>query len=988
MSVRLRLRASPVAYGALLAALSSAAHADDLTVSSTVTAPVLTSQASNGTPGNVTLDTSGRIVVSASGAAVTVDSSNSVLNQGVIENDAQSGAVLLHLEAGNVGNITNAASAGLSLTGDGSDNLGILIDGNGTFTGNIDLESGSTFSVTGNQSVGLAVEAPLGGNVTLGTLIVTGPGATGVLTTAPIEGVLTVTGGLKAEGTATYTSTSVDPQSGSMFAIGANITGGIIIAGPTSATDLTAAATITSSGAAPTIAISPSLGGDISNIVIAPVGNLTDLINPGFSMINRGTVSAVENDPGISTLALLVGQTGNATYTASLPGGIYNRGTITASVETDNKYATQASPASADATAVEIGNGGIVASDGVHPAFLNDGTLSAQVTGNRAGTATALLIAPNGNLTSFTNPGTLSATASSSDTTISGLTAYGIEDLSGTLTTIVNPGAIVSTATLLDDNSQRGVAIDISHGVDETVSDSGKIVGDVLFGTGNSTLTIDSANASLSGTVGYAGGTLTIEVGQSGNGGTLSTADTHATTLNVGTNGTLQFVLSHTTSTSAALVDVSGDVTLGNGSHVVVLPTTFLPADVSYTLISAGGTLTVNDPNTISNQIPYLYHGNVSQQGNALTLTLQRKTASELGLSGNEAAIYTPLATAAESADSYGAALLTISNGTQLDAALTAAIPDVAGGVRALTIAMTDQATGVIGARERALVTAPPGTRDDFRFWGQEFYNSVNHNSAGQVAGYTGAGQGAALGVEWGALATVRYGLGLTFFSSQEIESHPRDTKTDGDWLVASGYGAWRRANFFVAPTFNAAYGSFRSRRTVTAGTYLASTQGHFRGFAGAGGLTTGYIINIGPVQVIPQLAFDATYLYESAYKEAGAKGLDLQLNAQSQDSVRSFAGVMAQSSFTWADGSVLPQFLAGWSHEFLSSPATINGSFEAAPGSPFRLVGPTVDTDRVIGGASVAYVFGNWSAGINYDAAASQGSMNQSATLSLSSRF
>jgi hypothetical protein len=36
----------------------------------------------------------------------------------------------------------------------------------------------------------------------------------------------------------------------------------------------------------------------------------------------------------------------------------------------------------------------------------------------------------------------------------------------------------------------------------------------------------------------------------------------------------------------------------------------------------------------------------------------------------------------------------------------------------------------------------------------------------------------------------------------------------------------------------------------------------------------------------------------------------------------------------------------------------------------------------------SFAYVMRNWSAGFNYDAAASSGSLAQSATFSLSSRF
>ena len=126
---------------------------------------------------------------------------------------------------------------------------------------------------------------------------------------------------------------------------------------------------------------------------------------------------------------------------------------------------------------------------------------------------------------------------------------------------------------------------------------------------------------------------------------------------------------------------------------------------------------------------------------------------------------------------------------------VNAVVPDIAGGVRALSIAMTDQATGVIGARERNLITAPQSARDEFRFWGQEFYNIVRANNTAATPGYGGAGQGIALGVEWGNIQTGRYGVGYTFFSSQETESHPRDTKTNGDWNLVSAYGAGAPAN-------------------------------------------------------------------------------------------------------------------------------------------------------------------------------------------------
>jgi uncharacterized protein with beta-barrel porin domain len=103
---------------------------------------------------------------------------------------------------------------------------------------------------------------------------------------------------------------------------------------------------------------------------------------------------------------------------------------------------------------------------------------------------------------------------------------------------------------------------------------------------------------------------------------------------------------------------------------------------------------------------------------------------------------------------------------------------------------------------------------------------------------------------------------------------------------------------------------------------------------------------------------------------------------------VRSFAGVIGQGSYAFNEGAFMPQLLAGWTHEFANDPITIDGSFESSPGSPFHLVGPTLASNKAIGGVSLGYVMRNWAAGFNYDASASRGSLAQSATFSISSRF
>ena len=158
-----------------------------------------------------------------------------------------------------------------------------------------------------------------------------------------------------------------------------------------------------------------------------------------------------------------------------------------------------------------------------------------------------------------------------------------------------------------------------------------------------------------------------------------------------------------------------------------------------------------------------------------------------------------------------GAALLTLDSAAEVEAAIATTVPDIAGGMRALTVAMTDQATGVIGARQRSLITAPEGTRDEFRFWAQEFYNNVSFNGDREPTPAMAAPVRAiALGVEWGTLGTGRFGAGYTFFSSQETERHPRETKTNGDWHMLSAYGAWNFGDVLRRAAGQCRHGQFQ----------------------------------------------------------------------------------------------------------------------------------------------------------------------------------
>jgi uncharacterized protein YhjY with autotransporter beta-barrel domain len=1085
------LRRNGLIFGVLMASAAWPAFAVDLVVSGTNnTSSLFTNTLGDGTPGNITLSLSSLITTTGQGATLTINSNNTITNEGTVQNTfAGGGAIGVHILGGNTGTYTQLARGIVNVTGSGAGNAALLVSGSGPFVGSIDLRLGSAVLSRGLGARAVDIKTPIVGDFgAYGTINGADAGANGIVVGAPITGRLTVGGSVFVTAFTTaaqYSGTRVDPVTGSALAIGADITGGILFDGPGDSGPAVSRSSLQSSSTLPTVVIAPSAAGaGGSNITIGM--RTIDSDTPSFSLINRGSVVNKQTDPGISTVGLRIGEnsTAAAANTVTLPGGVYIRGQVSAEARTDNLFATSVAPAPANATAFEIGagarlrDGGSRASqaqsgstestikldtdassindfyrgmtvtwngqerlitdyDGAtkvatvgafrtsaaaftaapgagddfrikSAAIRNDGGITAYVFGTQSGTATGALIQPFGDVPSFINAGTIKAESYSTRSTTSDLVAYGIRDLSGTLTEITNTGSILAIAGFnpsgstggaspLDDRSQKGIAVDLSAGTaNQTILSYGTITGDVRFGSGNNLLVVEGVSAGVSGAISAKGaGTVEIRVSQEGRGGSFLTNDADVTNVSIGANGQVIFLLTSQSLGQTAL-SATGDVTFAAGSVLSVLPGNFLPSG-EYTLASAGGNIHFDNPSaTAKISVPFLFNATIAtdngttiaNDGKTLKLTLTRKTANELGLQGNGAAIYESLAAAAVIDNTYGAALMNLANNNQVQTTLESALPDLAGGVRALAISFTDQSTGVVGARQRALLTAPVGSRDEFHFWAQEFYNNVQQKATAGSNGFGGAGQGLAFGAEWGALATGRYGLGLAYFASQQTERHPRETKTNGDWFVASAYAAWRAGDFFFAPQINAGLGEMKTRRTLFAGSLARIASATFKSQLVAGGFTTGYILEMGNFQIIPTFALDGLYLRTADYSERNAGGMGLTLIGQSDTSMRGFAGLVGKGSFEYEQGTLVPQILAGYSREFLKDPSAIDGYFAAAPGTPFHLTGPVLDPSRLIGGVSLGYVLRNWSAGVNYDATSTTGLLAQSATVSISSRF
>lgn len=601
-------------FASALATLTVSAPAAwaDREITEEITTPIATSTAGDGGGAdNIVISTSGRVVLSTPGTAVTLDSDNTIVQDGGIrvETDAD-GGVGVHIQGGNTGSFTsNSAIVVGDVTtpedtdGDGlvdgplavgSGRVAILVDGTEVFTGDILLNSGNSITVRGNDSWGIQVLTGIDGDFTSnGRISVTGDRSTAIEITDDITGDVQIGGIINSSGdenrgvvisgdvggsifidsiirTTGYrfvTRPSEDQLdtvlgdpadvgfSGAAVLVNGSSAGGLLIAGPADDSPTQSAATISSVG--------PGAG-----LHIQATSTYGDLV------LGEVVIAAVEDDP----------DTTEDETRAAIPLGfsLVNRGAITGRGELDGVTGTGIAIDGTGGFTATLTNGFLntgsvtalghssVADNGIAqavylgdgailPVFTNRGVLTAAMNGREA-VAYGLNLGSGAFLPTFVNEGTISSSSNE------GGRAVGIFDASGSLTFIENSGVIrtlrAAPTTGSDDSDTSTVAIDVSATTADVMVRQYRrdnspdeffpsMEGEIRFGSGDDELRVES-------------GTVT---------GAMSFGD-GADQLNISGGATVHGDLSD--SDGDLVVNVSDStLTLGSGTNTTLREATF-----------------------------------------------------------------------------------------------------------------------------------------------------------------------------------------------------------------------------------------------------------------------------------------------------------------------------------------------------------------------------------------------------------------------------
>jgi uncharacterized protein with beta-barrel porin domain len=915
-----------------LAFMTTTSAGAETTISTATTAPATTSSA-----GDIHVTSTGSIKPTGGlTTVVTINSNNKVANEGTLAIQGVNGATGILANPGFSGDITNSGPITIDedytptdtdKDGDldgpfalGSGRYGIRIAPGGTYTGNIansgtiTIEgngsagiaidsalngsfngNGGTISVTGNDSVGIRT-SDVSGNVNIGnasSVTVAGQNSVGVLLGGNIGGAVTIQGNVTATGYR-YTTAPSDPskldvddllQGGPAVLIAGNVAGGILLDtrpadndpnktdedndGIPDASETTAS--IVTFGAAPALKI----GSTTQDIAIGAVASSS----AGHGLVIKGSVTGTGVYSGVSATGVEIGGTG---HLVNVAGGMTVTGAITATAN------------GASATAIHLGNGAGV------PQMVLSGNVTATGGGNSTSAAQAILIDNGATVNSITNSGNILATRSGSSGT-----AAAIVDKSGSLGLVQNGGSIsVANAGTLGDSA---TAIDLSANatgaiVRQVAAASGKpapsISGRILFGAGNDTLDIQAG--SVIGKLDFGGGSDTLNL--SGNAlfrGSLVNSEGLA--LNVGSGSTfdIQSVgtvdLGSLTAAAGAslgvrigesshtLYNVAGTASFAAGSKILVTFDKIANATGNFTIVDAGMLVGAQNLTNSVVALPFLFTSSLISNATTgqVSLGVQLKSASELGLNQSETSIIGAVLGAADADQGVAGTLLNIADGQTLKATLQQMMPEHAGGVFETVTKPSRLAAGILGQ---------PGMVHGL--WLQQLAWGSS-KSVGDTSSYKLSSWGAVGGYDVGVGPMGSVGLSLGYYFGKD--SHEANELASNHYEAGiywrGGVGplrAWARGtaatiDFDSTRTFSGLIGTSVITRS-------ADAKWKGRLYSASAGLS--YERHVGRLSLRPNASIEYYKLNEKGYTETGG-GAAYDLTVRSRKSDEAAADAM-----------------------------------------------------------------------------------------------
>ena len=824
------------------------------------------------------------------------------------------------------GNITNSGA----VTVRGNNSGGIVL--NGPLTGA--FSNSGAVTVTGDNTVGIKLGDVTGNVTSAGAISVLG-GASPGLVMGNIGGQVVVHGSITTTGygttqvptdTSKLTAQNLE-QGGSAMIVGGNVAGGVLIAAaPASTTDTTVDAdkdgiadasegtsNIVTYAAAPALLVGSSSQATTLGVLQANTNGL----------VVNGNVSGVGLFSGISGTGIQLGGLGQ---TVTINGGIAIGGAVSGNSDgaqgVGMHLSSGASTPGLTVSGSLAGNAGptvggtsiglLIDAGASLPTITNTGSISATTTAT-TGLSTAILDKSN-TLNSITNSGTIVASstdgsgvaidvsgrttgftytqalATSTQTTTPGI-AGAIKTGSGDDVVNISAGLVQSKVFTGAGNDQinlsgttsASMAADLGDGNDKvTLSDTAVYNGTIDFGAGTNSLTINKG-AGFFGQFVTTGSNVAVQnIAVQVNGGTLAfntIAQNNMSSLAVA-GGTLGVVVNPSDGTHT-VINVAGATTITAPTTLKVSVTKFGVTANPLTVLQSGTLAGSNNLTLSIDALPYLLKGVLvaSDSAGTVGVSVQRKTATELGLRQSEAAAYDAVFAAIQGNTQASTLFLGFTDRDSTLLRYREMLPDHQGGV----FDVLTQGARALAPTQAATPWAQLGNVSLYAqqaIWDE-------HQSADLTPGNGGSGWGLTGGGDIAMGDHSRVGLSIGYIHGSVRDSGDNEVTANQfgggvHWL--SDFG-----NLHIAAYGNAGYVRLHEKRffsgtTETSAAVFTST-GSWNGIAMAAGGKVSYEAKAGAFYVRPSGELSYNRLTENKHSETGGgTAFDLTVAKRTSD--------------------------------------------------------------------------------------------------------
>ena len=591
---------------------------------------------------DLTIDSAGSVIVSASGAAVTLNSDNAFSNAGNISNNDIDNATAVSLEGGTGRSFTNSGTINAvedftaTDTDDdpfvdgpfaqGSGRTGILISGASPFEGNVELTSTSVVDIEGNDSFGInltntaMVQNGLTGNLSnAGQIRVIGDNATGINIASGLNGNFDNSGAITTTGEgAQAINVAADIQGGFVNAGSTINTGFRFTTRPALSNDLTGVSGRDQLGAEDLLQAGSAIniGADITGGILLenrfedvldadgnPTtdddGNVIQTLTGSSNIVQNGSAPAVLVDGNGSPIAIglvaTITDPANANFDSDLQYAFINQGLIGASGVFDD----------VDSTAIQISNaslagglsntGSLTASSFVSPLQADADVLPG------TGLARVIVFGDGAIANEINNSGIIIASSSEAADAI-------FDDREN----IPSPRAVQATAIEIGANA-----------VVDSLQNSGGISALLVGRTGEAIAILDR-----SGNLNQLNNTGAITaIGTNSDGLAEEPTDFSLIAIDVSANAN-GFILNQNNGDGTATPSITGDILLGSGNDALTISAGSITGDIAF---GAGDDI-------LSLSGSSIFQGAIS---NSAGLNIDVTDGARLGLSNSESVLIT-----------------------------------------------------------------------------------------------------------------------------------------------------------------------------------------------------------------------------------------------------------------------------------------------------------------------------------------------------------